>query len=50
MQIRQYKESDLASMIAIWNEVVEDGIAFPQEEPLDMNSGKVFLRSRHTAR
>ena len=33
-------------MIEIWNEVVEEGIAFPQEEPLDMNTGKKFFKSQ----
>ena len=37
--IRKYTEEDLPQMIQIWNEVVEDGIAFPQEELLDMTSG-----------
>lgn len=27
--VRQYNEADLSEMIKIWNEVVEDGIAFP---------------------
>ncbi|MCR5404593.1 MAG: hypothetical protein K6E91_12360 [Butyrivibrio sp.] len=30
-------------MIDIWNEVVEDGIAFPQEDLLNNESGKEFL-------
>ena len=30
MKIRAYNETDLPAMIAIWNEVVDDGIAFPQ--------------------
>ena len=30
-------------MTAIWNEVVEDGIAFPQEELLDEISGAKFF-------
>ena len=34
MQIRQYQIKDIPEMIAVWNEVVEDGIAFPQEENL----------------
>ena len=42
--VRPYKDSDLFQMIAIWNEVVEDGIAFPQEELLDEESGKTFFR------
>lgn len=33
-------------MIAIWNEVVEDGIAFPQEEPLTAESGAEFFGSQ----
>lgn len=32
--IRQYREQDLSAMMEIWNEVVEEGIAFPQTEPL----------------
>ena len=41
--IREYKTSDLLSMIGIWNEVVEDGIAFPQEDLLDENGGGEFF-------
>ena len=33
-------------MIPIWNEIVEEGIAFPQEECLDMESGKAFFASQ----
>ena len=33
-------------MIAIWNEVVEEGIAFPQEECLDMDTGADFFASQ----
>lgn len=33
-------------MINIWNEVVEDGIAFPQEEPLNEKSGAEFFKSQ----
>ena len=32
IQVRAYTENDLPDMIRIWNEVVEDGVAFPQEE------------------
>ena len=46
MQIREYTGQDLPDMIKIWNEVVEDGIAFPQEELLDMESGKEFFASQ----
>ena len=30
-------------MIRIWNEVVEDGVAFPQEECLDEKTGAEFF-------
>ena len=36
IKVRQYRPGDLPDMIRIWNEVVEEGIAFPQEERLDM--------------
>lgn len=44
--IREYQEADLTRMIDIWNEVVEEGIAFPQEELLDDESGKAFFESQ----
>jgi len=43
--IRKYTEKDLPDMIRLWNKVVEDGIAFPQEEMLDQKSGKAFFES-----
>ena len=46
MIVREYTESDLPELIKIWNEVVEDGIAFPQEEYLDMESGAEFFSSQ----
>ena len=44
--VRAYTEADLEAMVEIWNEVVEDGIAFPQEELLNMESGTVFFASQ----
>ena len=44
--VRKYTESDLAEMIRIWNEVVEDGVAFPQEELLNAQSGKEFFQGQ----
>lgn len=44
--IRKYTDSDLAMMIKIWNEVVEEGNAFPQMEYLDIISGRVFFDSQ----
>ena len=43
MNIRAYGPGDLPAMIAIWNKVVEDGVAFPQTEPLDADSGAAFF-------
>ena len=41
--IRKYTIEDLPEMIRIWNEIVEEGIAFPQEELLDMETGAAFF-------
>lgn len=46
MIIRSYEDRDINSMIAIWNEVVDEGIAFPQEELLDMVTGAEFFASQ----
>ena len=46
MIIRKYEEKDLQQMIDIWNEVVEYGIAFPQEDFLDSALGKEFFESQ----
>lgn len=43
VNIRKYNNNDVLSMIDIWNEVVEDGIAFPQEECLTSETGKQFF-------
>ena len=45
--VRGYEERDLPEMVAIWNEVVEDGIAFPQEELLTEESGKAFFAAQN---
>lgn len=44
--IRKCREADVQYMIKIWNEVVEDGIAFPQEELLTLQTGKEFFLSQ----
>ena len=46
MIVREYTKRDLSRMIEIWNEVVEDGIAFPQEDLLDVESGTEFFASQ----
>ncbi len=46
MTIRKYMEKDLAGMIAVWNEIVEAGDAFPQEEPLTLQAGAEFFAAQ----
>ena len=46
MIVREYNANDLERMIWIWNEVVEEGAAFPQEEFLDPAAGKAFFESQ----
>lgn len=41
--IRKYKTEDLEQMTAIWNEIVEEGNAFPQEESLSAETGESFF-------
>ena len=43
VQVRAYEQGDVAAMVEVWNEVVNGGIAFPQEEPLDLESGAAFF-------
>ncbi len=49
MVVRHYNQQDLQAMIAIWNEIVEDGIAFPQEEILDLHTGADFFSAQSYA-
>ena len=46
MVIREYKADDLDQMITVWNEIVDEGIAFPQEELLDEQTGKDFFSAQ----
>ena len=46
MIIREYSGQDLPEIVKIWNEVVEEGIAFPQEETLDIEGGAEFFSSQ----
>ena len=43
ISVRQYKNVNLPEMISVLNEVVEDGIAFPQEELLTEKTGTAFF-------
>lgn len=44
--VRPSREDDLPAMIHIWNEVVEDGVAFPQEETLTLENGWEFFSAQ----
>lgn len=46
IQIRPYKEQDLNALLEIWNEVVEEGIAFPQLELLTQETGSAFFQEQ----
>lgn len=46
MYIRQLEERHIKEAVAIWNQVVDDGIAFPQEELLTEKSGEAFFKSQ----
>lgn len=46
MNIRKFCDNDIEEMIKIWNEIVEEGIAFPQEDILNLKSGKDFFSSQ----
>ncbi len=41
--VREFTQQDIPTMIAIWNEIVEEGISFPQMEILDEKSGYDFF-------
>lgn len=43
MIVRAYQEKDISAMAAIWNEVVEEGVAFPQEDFLEEKTGTMFF-------
>ena len=46
MIIRKYSDQDMEAMIRIWNEVVVEGIAFPQEDCLNIETGTEFFSSQ----
>lgn len=46
MFVRAYRADDLSAMLKIWNEVVAEGLAFPQEELLDEVTGASFFAAQ----
>lgn len=49
IQIRELTPADLPEAISIWNQVVEDGIAFPQMDCLDPEKGAAFFGAQSFA-
>ena len=41
--VRKYTPDDIDSMTAIWNEVIEEGAAFPQEDYLNRETAAAFF-------
>ena len=49
MLLREYTQNDLPDMVRIWNEVVEEGNAFPHEEFLtESNCAEFFASQSYT--
>lgn len=44
--VRGFESRDIPAMIEIWNEIVEEGAAFPQTELLDEHTGRAFFESQ----
>lgn len=44
--VRAYAAADVPAMVEIWNEVVRDGIAYPQENELDLAAGTEFFAAQ----
>lgn len=46
MDIREFEKKDVPALMRIWNEVVEAGQAFPQEETLTEQTAEVFFAAQ----
>lgn len=46
IEIREYTENDIEEMTAIWNQVVDEAVAFPQIDYLTENDAKEFFASQ----
>lgn len=50
LTVRQFKKEDVKEMTGIWNQVVEEANAFPQEKPFSFEEAEAFFRGQsHTA-
>lgn len=46
IKVKKYTIQDTLAAIEIWNQVVEDGVAFPQEEMLNEETGREFFEGQ----
>lgn len=46
IKVREYKSTDAHAAVEIWNEVVRDGVAFPQENEMSDAGADDFFRSQ----
>ncbi len=46
IRVREYTKEDVEEAVKIWNQVLEDGVAFPQEENLTKESGDAFFKEQ----
>ncbi|MBQ7427380.1 MAG: hypothetical protein IJV20_09045 [Prevotella sp.] len=46
IEIRRYEEKDKKEAMAIWNAMVHEGIAFPQDEELTDDTADEFFMSQ----
>lgn len=46
MEIRKFEKQDIPALMRIWNEVVDAGQAYPQEEDLTPDNAEEFFASQ----
>ena len=49
LEIRPYREEDLANMVGLWNKIVETGEAFPQVYEMTLEEGRAFFAEQTLA-
>ncbi len=48
IKIREYTDADADAVMKIWNQVVDDGVAFPRDEELTTENANVFSTGKPT--
>ena len=46
LEIEEYSTKYISDAVEIWNDIVEDGVAFPQTELLNSQTGDEFFKSQ----